>query len=97
MHVAVRVIDCNGQAWASDVIAGLEWVLLNAPLHGAAVYMAAGSVIHPALDMAASNAVAAGISVVAAAGSTNEGDLLLDDVMIAILHATHVQIMQSQV
>ena len=83
------MIDCNGQAWASDIIAGLEWVLLNALLHGAAVYMAAGTVIHPALDMAASNAVAAGISVVAAAGSTNEGDLLSDNVWL-LLYMPHM-------
>lgn len=80
MPVAVRVMDCNGQGYTSDVIAGLDWVLANRPTYGAAVYMGFGALTNTsnsALDLAVSNVVGGGtygIPVVTAAGSYNDGE-----------------------
>jgi len=65
--VAVRVLDCSGAGTASAAIAGLDWVTTNhAPLSVANLSFAGG--YSATLNQAVANAIAAGVTVVAAAG-----------------------------
>ncbi|MCU0618580.1 MAG: S8 family peptidase [Gemmatimonadaceae bacterium] len=66
--VAVRVLDCNGSGSMSGVIAGVDWVRLNAP-RPAVANLSLGGPASSALDQAVANAVAAGITMVVAAGN----------------------------
>ncbi|MGE3546283.1 MAG: S8 family serine peptidase [Kofleriaceae bacterium] len=68
--VPVRVLDCNGAGNADDTIAGIDWVTANhRPL--SVINMSLGGAASAATDAAVRNAVAAGITVVVAAGNTN--------------------------
>lgn len=67
---AVRVLGCNGSGSNSGVIAGVDWVTANAP-PGSVANMSLGGGDSTALDTAVENAVAAGITVVVAAGNDN--------------------------
>jgi subtilisin family serine protease len=69
--VPVRVLDCAGEAFLSDVVAALEWVSVNAT-PPAVVNLSLGGPRSTAVDAAVRDLVAAGIPVVAAAG--NDGD-----------------------
>lgn len=65
--VAVRVLDCTGAGTASVAIAGLDWVISNhATLSVANLSFAGAS--SATLNQAVANTIAAGVTVVAAAG-----------------------------
>jgi hypothetical protein len=73
--VPVRVLDCEGSGYNSDVIAGLEYIL-SYPLNGkrAVVNMSLGGSASTRLDAAIQILISQGIVVVVAAG--NDGDEL---------------------
>jgi subtilisin family serine protease len=65
--VAVRVLDCSGVGTASAAIAGLDWVTRNhAPLSVA--NLSFSGAFSSTVNQAVANAIAAGVTVVAAAG-----------------------------
>jgi subtilisin family serine protease len=68
--VPVRVLDCNGSGSLSGVIAGLDWVAKNGN-KPAVVNMSLGGGASSSLDSAVANTVAAGYTVVVAAGNSN--------------------------
>jgi subtilisin family serine protease len=68
--VPVRVLDCTGAGTVSGAVAGLDWVVRN-HRKPAVINMSLGSNPSSTLDTAVRNAVAAGISVVVAAGNSN--------------------------
>lgn len=68
--VAVRVLGCSGSGSTSGIIAGLDWVARNAQ-KPAVANMSLGGSASRALDQAVENTVAAGITVVVAAGNSN--------------------------
>lgn len=71
--VPVRVLDCSGSGWMSDVIAGINWAIGDhGPGEAAVINMSLGGGASWWLDNAVANAVADGITVVVAAG--NETD-----------------------
>lgn len=65
---AVRVLDCNGSGFVSDIMAGLEWVEVNA-VKPAVVNMSLGGSAFPEFDAVVREVIAAGIPVVVAAGN----------------------------
>lgn len=66
--VAVRVLDCAGEGYVSDIIDGIDWVTQNA--HRPAVAnMSLGGGYSPALDWAVADSITAGITYVVAAGN----------------------------
>ncbi|MCL2916253.1 S8 family peptidase [Shewanella corallii] len=69
--VGVRVLDCQGSGSNSGVISGVDWVAQNATGPSVA-NMSLGGGASQALDTAVSNAVAAGITFVVAAGNDNQ-------------------------
>lgn len=66
--VAVRVLDCQGSGWASDIIDGLDWVI-DHHAGPSVVNMSIGGGAYAPLDRAVQRTVGAGITVVAAAGN----------------------------
>ena len=70
--VAVRVLDCAGSGYTSDVIAGVDWVtghhVGSAP---AVANMSLGGGASSALDTAVSNSINDGVSYAVAAGNGN--------------------------
>ena len=70
--MAVRVVNCSGGGDASMAIAAMDWIRLNG-LKPAVVNMSLGYGNNAAVRAAAENLVAAGFTVVAAAGN---GDYL---------------------
>ena len=70
--VAVRVLDCDGSGWASDIIHGLDWVVRHRPAGPAVVNLSIGGDAYPLIDQAVERTVAAGITVVVAAGNNGE-------------------------
>lgn len=69
-YVAVRVMNCEGEGWVSDIIAGLDWVVAHRPAGPSLVNLSLGGDAYPALDQAVERTVAAGIPVVVAAGNS---------------------------
>jgi subtilisin family serine protease len=67
--VAVRVFDCAGRGWASDFIAGLDWVVAHRPAGPAVVNYSGGGGVDLLSDAAVIKTVSAGIPVVVAAGN----------------------------
>ena len=67
--VAVRVLDCSGSGFTSGVIAGVDWVTLNAT-RPAAANMSLGGSFSPTLNQAVENSIAAGIVYSIAAGNS---------------------------
>jgi len=67
---AVRVLNCNGSGTTSGVIAGVDWVRLNA-IKPAVANMSLGGGASTSLDNAVSNAIASGITFAVAAGNSN--------------------------
>lgn len=65
---AVRVLDCGGSGWTSDVIAGINWVAANAPTASVANLSLGGS-YSAAMNLAIANLVAAGTPAAVAAGN----------------------------
>lgn len=68
-EVPVRVLDCDGDGWNSDVIAGLDWVVAHQPAGRSVVNLSLGGSASPQVDAAVNQTVAAGIPVVVAAGN----------------------------
>jgi subtilisin family serine protease len=70
--VAVRVLDCAGSGTNAGVIAGVDWVANN-HIKPAVANMSLGGGASTALDASVSNAIAAGVTFVVAAGNGNTG------------------------
>ena len=66
----VRVLDCNGSGSNSGVIAGVDWVASN-HIKPAVANMSLGGGNSSALDEAVRRAIAAGVTMVVAAGNDN--------------------------
>lgn len=66
----VRVLDCAGSGTNSGVIAGVDWVRLNAQ-HPAVANMSLGGGASSALDNAVASAVSSGVVFALAAGNSN--------------------------
>lgn len=66
----IRVLGCNGSGANSGVIAGVDWVAANHK-KPAVANMSLGGASSTALDTAVNNAIAAGVTFVAAAGNDN--------------------------
>lgn len=67
---AVRVLDCEGSGFNSDVIAGIDWVTAN-KIHPAVANMSLGGSPSNALDTAVRNSINSGIVYAVAAGNSN--------------------------
>jgi len=71
--VPVRVLDCAGSGWTSGVVAGIDWMITH---HQAGVPAVAnlslGGGYSAIMNDAVTRAVADGITVVVAAGNSNE-------------------------
>lgn len=68
---AVRVLDCAGSGTTADVIAGVDWVMRNAQMPAVA-NLSLGGGASRSLDEAVNNAINQGITMVVAAGNSNE-------------------------
>ncbi len=68
--VPVRVLDCFGSGFISEVIAGVDWVAANG-VRPAVANMSLGGGVSEALDAAVANSVSSGITFVVAAGNSN--------------------------
>lgn len=68
--VPVRVLDCSGSGTMSGVIAGVDWVAKNGQRPGV-LNLSLGGGASASLDTAVANTVAAGYTVVVAAGNDN--------------------------
>jgi subtilisin family serine protease len=68
---SVRVLDCAGSGTTSGVIAGVDWVRLNAQ-RPAVANMSLGGRASSALDTAVNNAINSGITFTLAAGNSNQ-------------------------
>ena len=66
----VRVLDCNGSATTSRVIAGVDWITRNHVTPAVANMSLSGSA-STALDNAIRNSIEAGVTYVVAAGNSN--------------------------
>lgn len=71
--VAVRVLNCQGSAGTSGVIAGVDWVTANA-IRPAVANMSLGGAANTALDAAVRGSIRAGITYTAAAGGSARPD-----------------------
>ncbi|MDK2979841.1 MAG: large repetitive protein [Chloroflexota bacterium] len=70
---SVRVLDANGDGSFTNVVAGINWVIEN-HINPAVINMSLGvKSTSKTLNTAVANAVAAGITVVVAAGNTESG------------------------
>jgi subtilisin family serine protease len=68
--VAVRVLDCTGFGFTSEVIAGIDWVTGNHPAGAPAVAnMSLGGAASTSLDQAVKRSIADGVSYSVAAGN----------------------------
>jgi len=70
--VSVRVLDCEGSGYWSDIIAGLDWIVAHKPSGPAVVNMSLGGGYQQDVDEAVARTVAAGIPVVVAAGNSDD-------------------------
>jgi len=68
--VPVRVLNCDGGGFASDVIAGVNWIVSTHPGGPAVINMSLGGPQSSALNAAVEQAVSRGFIVVAAAGNS---------------------------
>jgi subtilisin family serine protease len=69
--VPVRVLDCNGSGFNSDVVAGLEWVAANhAAGTPAVVNLSLGGAASSAVDAAIQAVINDGVTAVVAAGNS---------------------------
>jgi len=69
--VPVRVLDCDGGAYASDILAGITWILKTHPGGPAVINMSLGGGYSQTLNSAVEEAVARGFIVVVAAGNSS--------------------------
>lgn len=71
--IPVRVLDCSGSGTYSGVIAGLDWIATNHPSGvPAVVNMSLGGPASSSVDIAVNNLVNKKITVVIAAGNSNQ-------------------------
>jgi subtilisin family serine protease len=69
--VPVRVLDCTGSGFNSDVVAGLDWIAANhAAGTPAVVNMSLGGVASAAVDSALQGVINDGVTAVVAAGNS---------------------------
>lgn len=68
--VAVKVLDCRGSGFTSNIIKGLEWIKKQSA-RPAVVNMSLGGGLSPTLNNAVTSLTQAGIVVVVAAGNSN--------------------------
>jgi subtilisin family serine protease len=69
--VPVRVLDCNGSGYNSDVVAGLDWVAANhAAAAPAVVNLSLGGAASSAVDTAVQAVMNDGVAAVVAAGNS---------------------------
>lgn len=68
---SVRVIGCDGRGTTTSVIQGLAWIADNVQ-HPAVANMSLSGASSPAIDLAVTKLVEAGITVVVAAGNENQ-------------------------
>ncbi|MGC1379088.1 MAG: S8 family serine peptidase [Anaerolineales bacterium] len=68
---AVRVLDCDGSAYVSQVVAGVDWVTAN-HLSPAAANMSLGGMADASLDTAINNMINSGVVLAVAAGNSND-------------------------
>jgi subtilisin family serine protease len=69
--VSVRVLDCTGEGYLSDTVAGVEWVTDNA-IRPAVANMSLGGDYSSSLEYAIRQSIAHGITYVVAAGNEDE-------------------------
>jgi len=69
--IAVRVLDCAGSGSNSGVLAGIDWIRAN-HVKPAVANMSLGGGASTALDNAVNATVAAGVTMVVAAGNENQ-------------------------
>lgn len=70
--VPVRVLDCDGNGYISDVISGLEWIIDDVTVNDrfpAVANLSLGGDIFAGLDNAVNDLISTGVSVVVAAGN----------------------------
>jgi len=71
--IPVRTLDCNGQGWASTIMAGIDWaVSYHQPGQPAVMNLSIGGFVGAAFDQTVQSATNDGITVVAAAGNANQ-------------------------
>jgi subtilisin family serine protease len=75
--VAVRVLDCGGSGYWSQVIAGLDWVAANRVLPAVA-NMSLGGGASSSVDDAVRGMIASGVATAVAAGNGNAGGVAQD-------------------
>jgi subtilisin family serine protease len=69
--VPVRVLNCNGSGYNSDVVAGLDWIVANhAAGTPAVVNMSLGGAASSAVDSALQGVINDGVTAVVAAGNS---------------------------
>ena len=68
--VGIRVLDCDGYGYNSEIIAGVDWVTANAK-KPAVANMSLGGGASMAIDDAVKRSIAAGVSFAVAAGNGN--------------------------
>lgn len=69
--VPVRVLNCDGAGYGSDLLAGIDWIVKTHPGGPAVINLSLGGAYSAALNAAVENAVSRGFVVVAAAGNTS--------------------------
>ncbi len=69
--VAVRVLDCQGSGYLSDVVDGVDWVTENAQKPAVANMSLGGDGRSTALDAAVQDSINSGVTYVVAAGNEN--------------------------
>ena len=69
--VPVRVLNCDGSGFGSDVLAGLDWIVKTHPGGPAVINLSLGGPYSAVLNAAVENAVSRGFIVVAAAGNSS--------------------------
>jgi subtilisin family serine protease len=73
--VAVRVLNCYGSGWSSDIVNGLDWIISNSNPNNktrAVVNMSLGGGFNQSFNDGVAAIVAAGVTVVVAAGNSDD-------------------------
>jgi len=68
--VPVRVLNCDGSGFGSDLLAGIDWIVKTHPGGPAIINLSLGGAFSAALNSAVESAVSRGFIVVAAAGNS---------------------------
>ena len=69
--VPVRVLNCNGSGYNSDIISGINWIINTHPGGPAVINLSIGGGYSAILNSAIANASSRGFTVVAAAGNSS--------------------------